>query len=470
MDVKQTILVVDDEPFFRQVLKDTLQEKYEVLAAADGEEASAIIAKVRPDLIILDVEMPGKNGIEICRELKGNFVTRDIPVIMLTSRTGRGETVDGLNAGADDYIVKPMHPPEVMARAETHLRIKGYYSQLEPKDLVLLLELSETISASRNPKKILHYIVDKIAEVIDVSRCSIVSINCQNEAVVKASSDMPADKEIHLDLDKYPEIKKALETKGVVVINDLKNDPMMEPVRDAVAFLDFNSVVVVPMVRKDSVIGTFFLRTASPLVGGISGRVLKLCRLMANISANALENAVLFESMKKAQFNLEQMAITDGLTGLYNHRHFYERLDDEFARAKRYGSPLSCIFIDLDDFKKVNDNYGHRKGDEVLRQIGMIIKEIIRESDIAARYGGEEFAILLPETGKEGAIETAERIHHLVRNHPFDFLEGKAVTGSFGVVQYDGNKISSPDQFIQLVDGAMYMAKDLGKDQVFSAN
>jgi len=470
MDVRQTILVVDDEPFFRQILKDTLQEKYEVMAAADGEEASAIIAKVRPDLIILDVEMPGKNGIDICRELKGNFVTRDIPVIMLTSRAGRGETVDGLNAGADDYIVKPMHPPEVLARVETHLRIKGYYSQLEPNDLVLLLELSETISASRNPKKILHYIVDKIAEVVDVSRCSIVSISCQNEAVVKASSDMPADKEIHLDLDKYPEIKKALETKQPVVINDLKNDPMMEQVRDAVAFLDFNSVVVVPMVRKDSVIGTFFLRTASPLVGGISGRVLKLCRLMANISANALENAVLFESMKKAQFNLEQIAITDGLTGLYNHRHFYERLDEEVARAKRYGSALSCIFIDLDDFKKVNDMYGHRKGDEVLRQIGLIITEIIRESDIAARYGGEEFVILLPETGKEGAMETAERIHHLVRNHPFDFLEGKAVTGSFGVAQYDGKKISSPDQFMHLVDGAMYMAKDLGKDQVFNAN
>lgn len=470
MTAKQTILVVDDEPFFRQVLKDTLQEKYEVLAAADGEEALTIVRKVKPDLIIMDVEMPGKNGIEICRELKGNFVTRDIPVIMLTSRTGRGETMDGLNAGADDYIVKPMHPPEVMARVETHLRIKGYYSQLEPKDLVLLLELSETISASRNPKKILHYIVDKIAEVVDVSRCSIVSINCQNVAVVKASTDMPADKEIQLDLDKYPEIKKALETKQPVVINDMKNDLMMEPVKEAVSSLDFNSVVVVPMVRKDSVIGTFFLRTASPLVGGISGRVLKLCRLMANISANALENAVLFESMKKAQANLELMAITDGLTGLYNHRHFYERLDEEFARAKRYGSALSCIFIDLDDFKKVNDMHGHRKGDEVLRQIGLIITEIIRESDIAARYGGEEFAILLPETGKEGAMETAERIHRLVRSHPFDFLEGKSVTASFGVAQFDGKKTSSPDQFMQLVDGAMYMAKDLGKDQVFDAN
>lgn len=470
MTAKQTILVVDDEPFFREILKDTLQDKYEVVAAASGSEALSIIRKSKPDLILLDVEMPDKNGIEICRELKEDFATRDIPVILLTARTGRGETVDGLNAGADDYIVKPMHPPEVIARIEAHLRIKDYYSQLEPKDLVLLLELSETISASRSPQKVLRYIVDKISEVIDVARCSIVSIDDQNEAVVKASTDMPADEEIHLNLDKYPEIKMALDTKESVVINDLKNDPLMEPVKDDIAFLDFNSVVVVPMIRKESVIGTFFLRTASPLVGGINGRVLKLCRLMANISANALENAVLFESMKKIQSNLEQMAITDGLTGLYNHRYFYEWLDKEFSRAKRYESSLSCIFIDLDDFKKVNDVHGHRQGDEVLRQMGLIIKEIIRDSDIAARYGGEEFVILLPETGKEGAMKVAERMHYLVRNHPFDFLNGKSVTASFGVAEYNGNKISSPEQFMQRVDSAMYEAKNLGKDQVFYAN
>lgn len=470
MTVKQTILVVDDEPFFREILKDTLQDKYEVVAAASGSEALSIIRKSKPDLILLDVEMPDKNGIEICRELKEDFATRDIPVILLTARTGRGETVDGLNAGADDYIVKPMHPPEVIARIEAHLRIKDYYSQLEPKDLVLLLELSETISASRNPQKVLRYIVDKISEVVDVARCSIVSIDSQNKAVVKASTDMPADEEIHLNLDKYPEIKMALDTKESVVINDLKNDPLMEPVKDDIAFLDFNSVVVVPMIRKESVIGTFFLRTASPLVGGINGRVLKLCRLMANISANALENAVLFESMKKIQSNLEQMAITDGLTGLYNHRYFYEWLDKEFSRAKRYESSLSCIFIDLDDFKKVNDVHGHRQGDEVLRQMGLIIKEIIRDSDIAARYGGEEFVILLPETGKEGAMKVAERMHYLVRNHPFDFLNGKSVTASFGVAEYNGNKISSPEQFMQRVDSAMYEAKNLGKDQVFYAN
>jgi len=469
MTAKQTILVVDDEPLSRRILKDTLQGKYEVIDAADGSEALSIIRKARPDLIILDVEMPGKNGIEICRELKADFATRDIPVIMLTSRTGRGETVDGLNAGADDYIIKPMHPPEVIARVEAHLRIKDYYSQLEPKDLILLLELSETISASRNPRKILCYIVDKVAEVIDVARCSIVSIDCHNEAVVKASTDMPADKEIHLNLDRYPEIKMALHTKKPVVVNDMKHDPLMEPVKDKVAFLDFNSVVVVPMIRKESVIGTFFLRTARPLVGGINGRVLKLCQLMANMSANALENAVLFQSMKKAQSNLEQMAITDGLTGLYNHRYFYDRLDDEFSRAKRYELNLSCIFIDLDDFKKINDAHGHRQGDEVLRQVGVFIREIIRESDIAARYGGEEFVLLLPETGKEGAMKMAKRLHHLVRNHSFDFLEGESVTASFGVAEYDGNKMSSPDQFMQIVDDAMYKAKDLGKDQVFEA-
>ena len=470
MTAKKTILIVDDEPFFRKILKDTLEEKYEIIEASDGVEAISMVADKKPDLIILDVEMPGKSGIEICRELKEDYGTRDIPVIMLTSRTGRGESVEGLNAGADDYIVKPVYPPEVTARVESHLRTKGYYSQLEPRDLVLLLELSETISASRNPKKILHYIVDKIADVIDVARCSIVSIENDNEAIVKASTDLPADREIHISLEKYPEIKKALDTKEAVVVNDLKHDPMMKPVWENVAFLDFNSVVVVPMIRKESVIGTFFLRTASPIVGGINERVVKLCRLMANMSANALENALLFESMKAAKFKLERIAITDGLTNLYNHRYFYDRLDEEFARAERYDLELSCIFIDLDDFKKINDVYGHRAGDEVLRQTGYLIREVVRESDIAARYGGEEFVILLPETDKEGALGLAKRLHNILAEHTYDSLQGGGVTASLGVASYFKGKTKTPDQLLQASDGAMYEAKKSGKNRVFQSS
>lgn len=470
MGNKKTILVVDDEPFFRQVMNDILKERYVVIEAAHEDQALSLAKEHKPDLIILDMAMPEKSGIEICRDFKDDFATRDIPLVMLTSRSGTENVVEGLNAGADDYLSKPVHPPEVLARIESHLRTKGYYADLDQKDLVLLLELSETISISRNPKKILRYIVDKVADVIDVARCSIISLEGSDEIVVKASNDLVADKEIRLDMVKYPEIKKALETKNTVIINDIEKEPLIESVKHLIEPLNFKSIIVVPMMRKENIIGTFFLRTACQLVNGNSDRIIKLCQLMANISANALENAILFESMKTAQFHLERMAITDRLTGLFNHRYFYDRLEEEFARARRYDHDLACLYIDLDNFKKINDTYGHRAGDEVLKSIGLLVQEVVRESDIAARYGGEEFVVLLPETDRNGAMETARRLHSIIREHYFYSVEGEKVTVSMGVAIYDKESISSPDQLMQIADNAMYHAKAMGKDRIIDAH
>jgi len=240
----------------------------------------------------------------------------------------------------------------------------------------------------------------------------------------------------------------------------------MKSVQEHLKGIEFNSIIVVPIVKKESVIGTFFLRTASSLKDGITERIYKLCQLAANISANALENATLFESMKTAQEYLEEMSIRDGLTRLYNHRHFYNRLDEEFSRAIRYNTPLSLIFFDIDDFKMINDTCGHTQGDEVLRQIGRIIKNVIRESDIAARYGGDEFALLLPNTTADGALDMASRLQLIIREQPFEDLKVEKVTTSTGVATYASGNVQSFDQFVALADGAMYRSKALGKDRV----
>jgi two-component system cell cycle response regulator len=359
---------------------------------------------------------------------------------------------------------------EILARVDAHLRSKEYYAELEHKDLLLLLELSEAVTASRNPMKILRLIVEKMSNVIDIARCSIVSVSATGELVVKASSDLKDNVEISLELQKYPEICKAIETKEAVVVNDIKNDPLMESVKGLLKGLEFNSIIVVPIVKKESVIGTFFLRTASSLRNGITERVYKLCQLAANISANALENATLFESMQTAQDYLEEMSIRDGLTRLYNHRHFYNRLDEEFSRAIRYNTPLSLIFFDIDDFKVVNDTCGHTHGDKVLRQIGRIIRTVVRESDIAARYGGDEFAILLPNTMADGALDLANRLRSVINEHTFEDLKVKKVTTSTGVATFSGDNLQSFDQFVRLADEAMYRSKTQGRDRVSLAS
>jgi len=469
MAKKNKILIVDDELFFRAILSEALGERYDLIEAKNGEEGIALAVDQQPDLIIIDVEMPVMNGLAACKVLKGMPETREIPVIMFTSLSHKKDIIRGLKAGADDYITKPVCLPEIVARVDAHLRTKDFYSDLEQKDLLFLLELSENISAIRNPMTILRLIVKRMANIVEVSRCSIIRVNDKSEATVKASSDLYKDEEITLDLSKYPEISKSIETKKVTVVNDIQNDPLMQPVKDYVNKLDYSSIVVVPIIKKESVIGTFFLRTAASNKYGITARIYKLCQLVANISANSLENAVLFESMQTAQEYFEEMSIRDGLTMLYNHQHFYNRLEEEFSRADRYVTPLSLLFFDIDDFKRINDIHGHTQGDTILKKIGEIIENIARESDIPARYGGEEFAIILPNTSASGAYDVASRLRSVIKDHVFQGMKGEQITFSAGISTYSDKNYENFSQFVQFADEAMYKAKAQGKDTIIHA-
>lgn len=173
------------------------------------------------------------------------------------------------------------------------------------------------------------------------------------------------------------------------------------------------------------------------------------------------------QELQNALIRVEAMSVTDGLTSLYNHRYFYNALESEISRANRYESSLSCIFIDIDDFKNINDTYGHKTGDEVLKKIGHLIKTVLRETDVAARYGGEEFAILLPQTEGKGAMEIAARLHADIRNYTFNKPIGRNVTVSLGVSTFLGGSNKSPDYLVQSADKAMYKAKSMGKDRIF---
>ena len=460
------VLIVDDDNFFRTIIKEALQGSYTTLEADNGLAALDMAISTLPDLIILDIEMPGMNGVDVCRIIKETEQTKRIPVILITAHTNRDEIILGLQAGADDYITKPAHPPEILARVDAHLLYKSFYKDLERRDLQMLLELYDIVTVLRNPLKILQFVVEKIAEVIDVERCSIISIESADEIVVKACNNLQGKIELRLDLHRYPEIRKAIETRQAVIINDVKNDPLMEPVRQHVAELDLNSLIVVPIIKKETVIGTLFLGTTMKLKDGISERVDKLTHLVANISANALENATLFESMKSAKDLFEEMAIRDGLSKLYTHRHFYERLEREFSRAVRHHEPLSLIFFDIDNFKQVNDKYGHLRGDEVIRKIGVMIREFVRDIDIAARYGGEEFVILLPKTETAGALELARRISASISSFSYKGMGDERVTISCGVSTFPDDGQESYSQLVDLANQLMYKAKADGKDRI----
>jgi diguanylate cyclase (GGDEF)-like protein len=195
----------------------------------------------------------------------------------------------------------------------------------------------------------------------------------------------------------------------------------------------------------------------------LSPRDMELLMVLVNQSAISIKNAMLHAEIKRK-------SITDGLTGLFNHKHFQERFDHELRRTLRSKKPISLFLMDIDFFKKINDTYGHQAGDEVLRHVSGVLKGALREIDIPARYGGEEFAAVLVETDKKSAVMTAERLREelaasLIRAEGHEIR----ITASFGVASYPLDA-DTKDEIIGKADKALYHAKQNGRNMVVTGS
>lgn len=223
----------------------------------------------------------------------------------------------------------------------------------------------------------------------------------------------------------------------------------------------FQSALCVPIVAEDKNLGVIalFNREARSFDLGAE----RMLTILATHAAIAIKNAQLYQTT-------QLLAITDGLTGVYNRRYFQRMIEAEFRRAPRFGYPVGLILIDVDHFKQFNDTHGHLLGDQVLRSIGQILKDSVRETDVVARYGGEEFAVILPETNSQYSLEVAERIRKNIARHTF-WGRGQTpvtVTASIGVASRMAADIKS-DELIELADGALYEAKGTGRDRICTA-
>lgn len=216
-------------------------------------------------------------------------------------------------------------------------------------------------------------------------------------------------------------------------------------------------VAYIPLVYNEKVLGVLLLGT----INRYSMDERELFDYLASQISIALDNAVMHN-------RIQELSITDGLTGIYNRRYLNERLEVEWARFQRHQSPMSVILCDIDDFKSVNDNYGHDKGDDVIVDMAAIFKEATRTEDVAGRYGGEEFVAILPETGIEDALALAERIAEKARKNHYTWM-GRAATLSVGVACSTTIKVDSGEALVQAADHAMYDAKTSGKDKVVAA-
>ncbi|MFY2561422.1 diguanylate cyclase [Corallococcus terminator] len=318
----RTVLIVDDDPAHVAHVREGLAPRgYVFKEAHDGTQALSAIREARPDLILMDVEMPGLGGVEVCRIIKANSGEEGfgfIPVILMTARQAAGK-VEGLELGADDYLVKPFDMLELSARVKSMLRLKALQDALVEK----------------------------------------------NRELDKANKELARRREELLALSR-----------------------------------------------------------------------------------------------------------TDALTGLFNRRCFEERLTDEFARSRRYQSPLSLVMLDIDHFKRINDTFGHPFGDQVLKAVAQTTRSRLREVDVLARYGGEEFIALLPETGTADALKVCERVREAIAGLRVEHVsvDGKRqevrLTASLGVATVPSADLESSEALLRAADAGLYAAKGAGRNRV----
>jgi len=334
-------------------------------------------------------------------------------------------------------------------------------------DLFAVLNILRSVGAQQRADETLYRFVKQIASSVRVDRCSIIRVwegdNCGH---VLASHEDESVKDLVIDLAKYPEITRVMETRETIIINDAQHDPLLEPFSDILAQANFNVIIVVPIVLFDPNVGTFLLSGVRS-EGPFTLRETSFCEIAAKATANALERTYLFESVQKANKQLEIFAITDALTGIYNRRYFHGCFDKEFERAQRRHTPLSCMIMDIDDFKKVNDTFGHSEGDIVLRAVSDAIASEVRERDTLARYGGEEFVVFMPKTGIEEARELAERVRKAVKRQTYEGMpKDYPITISIGVAEYNPETMPDSDAIVRVADTALYVAKREGKNRV----
>lgn len=365
----------------------------------------------------------------------------------------------------EDYPVSPVSMG-ILSKLAKYIENQQHDAVTLKNDFALVLDILKQLSVRRSVHEILYVFTDQIATTVKADRCSVVRVwEHENTAHVLASHEDKSVDDVVIDLNKYPEVKATLDAKSKSIINNVRTDPVTKDVAEQLESMGITSILVVPIVLDNENVGSFLLRTIKK-GGSFTQRESDFCSIVCEAAANAIERADLFETIQKTNRSLERLATTDSLTGLYNRRYFITRIEEEIARTARYCVPMCCLLIDIDNFKKVNDTYGHLVGDEVLRSVADLTEQTVRTNDVVARYGGEELIILLPQTELVGARQQAERLLKRISSEKYNGLpDDHPITISIGVAINRADENLTADDFIKRADEALYEAKEGGKNR-----
>ena len=484
------ILVADDDEAVLESVTWLLQENgYDVVPANGGAACLEQLERRSPDLLLLDILMPDADGCQLLERIKGDERWRVLPVLMLSAQPPEEASVRSLGLGAADFIRKPYRPKELLARVQAQLRMGALLrstraallrteeqlvrAQQDADSRRKLVDILHEVTGDLSVSELFHLLVRRAARALSVSHCSVVLARPgDTQATVVAAFENPGLQQLTVQLERYPELKAALDSGQPVLVEDLDTHPLYEGVRHVWGIegveVPIRSVIALPFSVDRGQYGVFLVRRTRDQER-FGPADLEFAQAVITAAVAVIQRAQIVESTMADNARLEQLAQTDPLTQLLNRRALTERITAEMERALRYDSTMALLMIDLDHFKRVNDTYGHLVGDDVLRDVGQLLGDTIRTSDIVARYGGEEFLVLLPETDDAGAESFAERIREAIDRHPFaseSVPEPLRLTASVGVAVYPAARIESVEDLFARADAALYRAKADGRNRV----
>jgi two-component system, cell cycle response regulator len=450
------ILVVDDIEFNVKLLDTKFrQEYYQVFTASNGIQAIAKAKETQPDIILMDIMMPEMDGFEATKIIKSDPNLTHIPIIMVTALNAQEDKVKGLEAGADDFLTKPINDHALMTRLKSLLRLKFMVDELRLRDVTgQQLGLSHSNLEKRNK--------------IDGSNVLLVDDDFAQINKIKAKLALT---KVNVDVvNNFEESVATFATKdySIIIVSTMLMDSdglwICSQLRSDNNFRNIPILIIVDEHDEKTLDKGLEMGVNDYLISPLESSEL-LARCVTQIKRKNYQ-----DELKENYLHSITQAYIDPLTGLHNRRYFDTHSANIYAQAKSLSKDLSLLMIDIDHFKMVNDQYGHLSGDAVLRELAHRISSNLRGADICARYGGEEFIILLNGSNTQISKMIAERIRVLVESNPFAIPVAPwkiNCTISVGVITLTTE--GSVEELISKADQFLYKSKETGRNKVTSA-
>ena len=440
--VQSSILVVDDELFFRRLYLDLLKEEgYRVEVCDNGDDAIAYIQQHSIDLVLTDMVMPGKNGLELLRIARS--LANPPEVILVTGHATLESAIDALKNGAHDYLIKPFNPEELKNQVRNCLdQRKLLTDNGQLRRQIQLYQSGQSLSSLIDMERLLPQALEILVREMDASTGCVFTLKDGVSPVIADLINVPSELSewlIELLLPQFEEAKGLCQPdiKLAVNLEKLQQQPeqiWLLPLRDGGVL---EGGIIICDVAVDS----------------------STCLPIADLHYLCEQISLGFDNSCRYR-DAQQLMYTDDSTGLYNHRYMHIALSREIRRSQRYGLKFSLLFLDLDKFKEINDNYGHLAGSAALQEVGRLLADCVRDVDTLFRFGGDEFAAILVETDDKTARVVAERIRIVIEEYAFlaerNMTSYVTVTAGFSTYPNDATE---KEMLLNLADRAMYAGK-----------